>query len=151
MADSEWRNDNRVEEADEERAAGTCRLAGLRASLLTAGLLLAADAAAQTAETTDRNPQAPRRQKPTQADPAADLALRRDSTRSELEALSKTITLSNDRAAELQAGIAELEKTSESLRAAIVEFGEQAQGAGTADRRRRREADRAADEGRCRS
>jgi septal ring factor EnvC (AmiA/AmiB activator) len=94
---------------------------GLCTGLLTVGLLLAADAAAQTAETTDRVSQADAGQAPAQADPVADLALRRDSTRSELEALSKTITLSKDRAAALQAGIAELEKTSESLRAAIVD------------------------------
>ncbi|WP_431029419.1 murein hydrolase activator EnvC family protein [Rhizobium herbae] len=94
---------------------------GLCTGLLTVGLLLAGDAAAQTAETTDRVSQSDAGQAPAQADPIADLALRRDSTRSELEALSKTITLSKDRAAALQAGIAELEKTSESLRAAIVD------------------------------
>lgn len=92
-----------------------------RAGMLACGLLLAADAQAQTAEATDQNPQGTTEQAPAQPDPTADLAVKRDSTRSELEALSKTITLSNDRAAQLQAGIAELEKTSESLRAALVD------------------------------
>lgn len=92
-----------------------------RASLFAAALLFATGAPAQTPETPDQNPQAAAGQAPAQADPAAELAVKRDSTRSELEALSKTITLSNDRAAQLQAGIAELEKTSESLRTALVD------------------------------
>jgi septal ring factor EnvC (AmiA/AmiB activator) len=54
-------------------------------------------------------------------DPAADLALRRDSTRSELEALSKTITLSRERAEALEQTIAEIDKSNEALRDAIVE------------------------------
>lgn len=53
-------------------------------------------------------------------DPAAALALRRDSTRRELEALSQTITLSTERAKELEAEIAALEKTRQDLREAIV-------------------------------
>lgn len=62
-----------------------------------------------------------RSQAQTIIDPAAGLALRRDSTRTELEALSRTIILSKDRADELQKGIDDLEKTSESLRTAIVD------------------------------
>ena len=54
-------------------------------------------------------------------DPAADLALRRDSTRSELEALSKTITLSRERAEALEQTIAEIDKSNAALRDAIVE------------------------------
>ncbi|HTO32406.1 MAG TPA: murein hydrolase activator EnvC [Pararhizobium sp.] len=90
---------------------------GLRVGLFSAALLFGVDASAQTTETAERP--APG-QASAQDDPAAALQLKRDSTRSELEALSKTITLSTDRAAELQAGIADLEKTSESLRSAIV-------------------------------
>ncbi|WP_275786645.1 murein hydrolase activator EnvC family protein [Pararhizobium gei] len=56
-----------------------------------------------------------------QADPATGLAVRRDSTRRELESLSATITLSRERAAALQADMEELEKTSVTLRSAIVE------------------------------
>ncbi|WP_438751228.1 murein hydrolase activator EnvC family protein [Pararhizobium sp. O133] len=85
--------------------------------MFSAALLLGVNASAQTTDTTER-PAAG--QATAQNDPAAALQLKRDSTRSELEALSKTITLSNDRAAELQASIVDLEKTSESLRSAIV-------------------------------
>ncbi len=53
--------------------------------------------------------------------PEAALARRRDDTRNELDTLSKSITLSNERAAALEKGIAELEKTGESLRDAVVE------------------------------
>ncbi len=92
-------------------------LLGFRASLLSASLLFGTSALAQTTETTER-PSAG--QTAPQDDPTAALQLKRDSTRSELEALSKTITLSQERAAELQASIDDLEKTSESLRSAIV-------------------------------
>ncbi len=91
----------------------------MRTGLLAAGLLLACEAAGQTPA--DQNRQTNAGQEQTPADPAADLTLKRDSTRGELEALSKTITLSNDRAAELQASIAEIEKTSDSLRTALVD------------------------------
>ena len=60
----------------------------------------------------------------TQAAPEPDLAaaieLRRDSTRRELEELSRTVTLSEDKARELEASIARLEKDRASLREAIV-------------------------------
>ncbi|WP_455269612.1 murein hydrolase activator EnvC family protein [Rhizobium herbae] len=92
-----------------------------RASLLAAALLFATTAAAQAPETPDQNQQGTVGQGQAPADPAADLKLKRDSTRGELEALSKTITLSNDRAAELQASIAEIEKNNESLRTALVD------------------------------
>lgn len=61
-------------------------------------------------------------------DPAADLALRRDSTRSELDALSKTITLSRERAEALEQTIAEIDKSNEALRAAIVESASKRRG-----------------------
>lgn len=54
-------------------------------------------------------------------DPAAALALRRESTRSELEALSTTITLSRERAEALEKTIADIDKSNAALRAAIVE------------------------------
>ncbi|WP_411036277.1 murein hydrolase activator EnvC family protein [Shinella sp. BYT-45] len=53
-------------------------------------------------------------------DPAAALALRRDSTRRELEALSRSITVSDEKAKQLEAEIANLEKTRQSLREEIV-------------------------------
>ncbi|MBD9374532.1 murein hydrolase activator EnvC [Rhizobium sp. ARZ01] len=61
------------------------------------------------------------RQVTVEADPAAAIALRRDSTRRELEALSKTITLSEEKTRELEAGIGKLEKDRASLREAIVQ------------------------------
>ncbi|MDK1375842.1 MULTISPECIES: murein hydrolase activator EnvC [unclassified Sinorhizobium] len=61
-------------------------------------------------------------------DPAADLALRRDSTRSELDALSKTITLSRERAEALEQTIAEIDKSNEGLRAAIVDSASKRRG-----------------------
>jgi murein hydrolase activator len=53
-------------------------------------------------------------------DPAAALALRRDSTRRELETLSQSITLSTEKTKALEAEIAALEKSRQSLREAIV-------------------------------
>lgn len=61
------------------------------------------------------------RQVTVEVDPAAAIALRRDSTRRELEALSNTITLSEEKALELEAGIGKLEKDRASLREAIVQ------------------------------
>ena len=61
------------------------------------------------------------RQVTVEVDPAAAIALRRDSTRRELEALSNTITLSEEKARELEAGIGKLEKDRASLREAIVQ------------------------------
>ncbi|NVP54013.1 murein hydrolase activator EnvC family protein [Mycoplana rhizolycopersici] len=56
-----------------------------------------------------------------EADPAAAIALRRDGTRRELEELSKTITLSQDKVRELEVGIDRLAKDRASLREAIVQ------------------------------
>ena len=53
-------------------------------------------------------------------DPAAALALRRDSTRRELETLSQSITVSAEKTKELEAEIATLEKSRQGLREAIV-------------------------------
>ncbi|MCS0457156.1 MULTISPECIES: murein hydrolase activator EnvC family protein [Rhizobium] len=55
------------------------------------------------------------------ADPAADLAKKRDETRAQLEALSKTIGLSSDKVAELQKSIADLDKSTSSVRQALID------------------------------
>lgn len=57
----------------------------------------------------------------TPVDPAADLTAKRDSTRSEMEELAKSIGISRERTEELAAEIAEIEKNTESLRSNIVE------------------------------
>ena len=53
-------------------------------------------------------------------DPAAALALRRDSTRRELETLSQSITVSDEKTKQLEAEIATLEKSRQNLREEIV-------------------------------
>jgi len=53
-------------------------------------------------------------------DPAAALALRRDSTARELEALSQSITVSDEKTRQLEAEIATLEKSRQNLREEIV-------------------------------
>ncbi|MFC6446378.1 murein hydrolase activator EnvC family protein [Shinella zoogloeoides] len=53
-------------------------------------------------------------------DPAAALALRRDSTRRELETLSQSITVSDEKTKQLEAEIATLEKSRQTLREEIV-------------------------------
>ena len=55
-----------------------------------------------------------------QSDPAAALALRRDSTRRELEALSQSITVSDEKTKQLEDEIAGLEKSRQTLREEIV-------------------------------
>ncbi|WP_234187609.1 murein hydrolase activator EnvC [Shinella sp. NM-101] len=54
-------------------------------------------------------------------DPAAALALRRDSTRRELDALSQSITVSAEKTRQLEAEIADLDTSRQSLREAIVQ------------------------------
>jgi septal ring factor EnvC (AmiA/AmiB activator) len=94
------------------------RLVSLSAFLLGA-LLSSGPAWAQEVERGDRTDAPP--VAATAADPAAALSLRRNNTRMELDALSKTISVSQERAAALQAQIAEIEKTNAGLRAALVE------------------------------
>ena len=53
-------------------------------------------------------------------DPAAALALRRDSTRRELETLSRSITVSDEKTRQLETEIAGLEKSRQTLREEIV-------------------------------
>ncbi|WP_454852793.1 murein hydrolase activator EnvC family protein [Rhizobium binxianense] len=55
------------------------------------------------------------------ADPAAEIEKKRDETRAELEALSKTISLSSDRVNNLQQSIANLEKSTTSIRQALID------------------------------
>ncbi|WFU08849.1 murein hydrolase activator EnvC [Rhizobium sp. CB3090] len=82
---------------------------------------------AQTpAQTKDDHPvvtsPAPSAQQPEQApDPAADLARKRDQTRAELEELSKTISLSSDKTKALEDSIASLDKSTASLRQALID------------------------------
>ncbi|MFD1327686.1 murein hydrolase activator EnvC family protein [Mycoplana ramosa] len=87
------------------------------------GLCLSQPAAPLRAEPTSALATAGKvgRQVTVEVDPAAAIALRRDSTRRELEALSQTITLSEEKARELEAGIDRLEKDRASLREAIVQ------------------------------
>ena len=58
---------------------------------------------------------------PPTPDPAAELAAKRDQTRAELETLSKSISLSSDKVSELQQSIANLEKSTESIRQALID------------------------------
>ena len=55
------------------------------------------------------------------ADPAAELQAKRDQTRAELEALAKTLTLSSEKSKGLEDSIAALEKSTVSLRAALID------------------------------
>ncbi|MBA8833173.1 MULTISPECIES: murein hydrolase activator EnvC family protein [Rhizobium] len=58
---------------------------------------------------------------PAPPDPAAELAAKRDQTRAELETLSKTISLSTDKVSALQQSIADLDKSTESIRQALID------------------------------
>ncbi|WHO73644.1 murein hydrolase activator EnvC [Rhizobium sp. BT03] len=58
---------------------------------------------------------------PPPPDPAAELAAKRDKTRAELETLSKTISLSSDKVSALQQSIADLDKSTQSIRQALIE------------------------------
>ncbi|OWV66942.1 hypothetical protein ATY76_14935 [Rhizobium sp. R339] len=54
-------------------------------------------------------------------DPAAELSAKRDQTRAELETLSKSISLSSDKVNDLQRSIASLEKSTQSVRQALID------------------------------
>lgn len=94
----------------------------LRPALLSAALVLAlaphptAAEPNETGVTLEKTGSLPK----AEPDPAAALALRRDSTRRELETLSQSITVSSEKTKALEAEIAALEKTRQSLREAIV-------------------------------
>ena len=76
-----------------------------------------ADAAAPQAPDDRPSATTPAQQAP---DPAADLARKRDETRAQLDALSKTISLSSDKTKELEDSIASLDKSTASLRQALI-------------------------------
>ncbi|NEJ69962.1 peptidoglycan DD-metalloendopeptidase family protein [Rhizobium phaseoli] len=78
-------------------------------------IVLAQDAAPEAARS------APRPAAEPPPDPAAELAARRDQTRTELETLSKTISLSSDKVSALKQSIADLEKSTQSIRQALIE------------------------------
>ncbi|MCD1264410.1 peptidoglycan DD-metalloendopeptidase family protein [Shinella sumterensis] len=71
----------------------------------------------ETIVTTEKTGSLPR----VEPDPAAALALRRDSTRRELESLSQSISVSEEKTKELEAEIARLDKSRQTLRDAIVQ------------------------------
>ncbi|TFE99113.1 hypothetical protein B5M44_06980 [Shinella sumterensis] len=95
----------------------------LRPAMLSAVLLVAALVHPVLAEpdetivTTEKTGSLPR----VEPDPAAALALRRDSTRRELESLSQSISVSEEKTKELEAEIARLDKSRQTLRDAIVQ------------------------------
>lgn len=74
---------------------------------------------ALAAPTGNAQPPAPAQQ--AAPDPAAELEKKRDQTRADLDALSKTITLSSDKMKELNDSIAALDKSSTSLRQALID------------------------------
>lgn len=66
------------------------------------------------AQEADAIPQGP-------TDPAVELARKRDQTRTDLDTLSKTISLSSSKVQDLQASIAALDKSTASIRTALIE------------------------------
>ncbi|MDX3928337.1 MAG: murein hydrolase activator EnvC [Shinella sp.] len=95
------------------RAAWLCLFATFSATFAGAPVSAQSPPGGTSAEKTGSLPEAA-------PDPAAAVIMRRDSTRRELETLSQSISLSREKVAELESGIAELEKTRESLREAIL-------------------------------
>jgi septal ring factor EnvC (AmiA/AmiB activator) len=91
------------------------------AALASAQEQSAAPDQGQPAPPDDRQQAAPQAAAQPAPDPAADLEAKRSQTRAELDALSKTITLSSDKAKELQDSIAALDKSSASLRQALID------------------------------
>jgi septal ring factor EnvC (AmiA/AmiB activator) len=77
----------------------------------------AQEAAPEAAQSAAQPPAA----EPPPPDPAAELAAKRDQTRAELETLSKSINLSSDKVSELQQSIANLEKSTQSIRQALID------------------------------
>ncbi|OCJ16997.1 hypothetical protein A6U87_21500 [Rhizobium sp. AC44/96] len=96
--------------------------AGLSASSIGIYSSWTIDAVAQEAAV-DAAPSVPAAGVTEQAvpDPAAELEKKRDQTRGELDALSKTISLSSDKVAELQKSIADLDKSTTSVRQALID------------------------------
>ncbi|MBX5158174.1 MULTISPECIES: murein hydrolase activator EnvC [unclassified Rhizobium] len=79
-------------------------------------IVLAQDAAPEAAQSAPQPAG-----EPAPPDPAAELAAKRDQTRTELETLSKTISLSSDKVSALKQSIADLEKSTQSIRQALIE------------------------------
>ncbi|MBX5169251.1 murein hydrolase activator EnvC [Rhizobium sp. NZLR1b] len=79
-------------------------------------IVLAQDAAPEAAQSAPQPAG-----EPAPPDPAAELAAKRDQTRTELETLSKTISLSSDKVSALKQSIADLEKSAQSIRQALIE------------------------------
>ncbi|MBP2443142.1 murein hydrolase activator EnvC family protein [Rhizobium leguminosarum] len=80
-------------------------------------IVRAQDAAPEAAQSSAPQPAA----EPAPPDPAAELAAKRDETRTELATLSKTISLSSDKVSALKQSIADLEKSTQSIRQALIE------------------------------
>nr|WP_200960667.1 murein hydrolase activator EnvC [Rhizobium sp. Root708] len=99
--------------------------AGFGAALLVFSCLLVSDAAlGQQAPPSPPQASAPSSVPLSEAPPpdaAAELAKKRDETRTELEALSKTINLSSDKVEQLQKSIADLDKSASSVRQALID------------------------------
>ncbi len=95
-------------------------VAGLAASVLGVSGWVSALAQEQPAAQTD--PQATNARVAVAApDPAVELEKKRDQTRSELDALSKTINLSSGKVVELQKSIEDLDKSTSSVRQALID------------------------------
>jgi septal ring factor EnvC (AmiA/AmiB activator) len=95
-------------------------VAGLAASVLGVSGWVSALAQEQPAAQTD--PQATNAPVAAAAtDPAVELEKKRDQTRNELDALSKTINLSSSKVAELQKSIEDLDKSTSSVRQALID------------------------------
>ncbi|MBX5013224.1 murein hydrolase activator EnvC family protein [Rhizobium lentis] len=99
-------------------------LPALAAVFGVAGILVSSSpfsVRAQDAAPEAAQPSNPPAAEPPPPDPAAALAAKRDQTRAELETLSKTISLSSDKVSELQQSIASLEKSTQSIRQALID------------------------------
>lgn len=88
---------------------------------LTAVLMSAASFGMSQAQVTGTLPPASETVQPPAADPVEALQRKRDETRSELEQLSKTLSLSSDKAKSIEQSIASLDKSSASLRQALID------------------------------
>ncbi|MFJ6324532.1 MULTISPECIES: murein hydrolase activator EnvC [unclassified Rhizobium] len=84
-------------------------------------MAFAQQAADGTAQAPDDRPAATAAPAEPAPDPTAELARKRDETRTQLEALSKTISLSSGKTKELEDSIASLDKSTASLRQALID------------------------------
>ncbi|MFB2551444.1 murein hydrolase activator EnvC family protein [Ensifer soli] len=100
----------RIRRRDARPRPGAALPSCLLACLLLLGLPLVSPLRAQEPVATALTP----------ADPAADLTRKRETTRQELDGLSQTITLSRERAAALEESIADLARSADAMRDALV-------------------------------